>query len=101
TVGLEAPGDLELVEVVAGDLIERRVAGAVEIGAVVRPFAVARARLAGGRLREDARRRPQERDGAPRNESDEDGVDGRADGSSRHRNPPAEEGQLHVRVILP
>ena len=41
-VGLEAPGDFELVEVARVDLIERRVPGAAQIGRVVRPLAVLR-----------------------------------------------------------
>ena len=44
-VGLEAPGHLQLVEVVAVDLVERPVAAAGEIAAVGRPFAVSLARL--------------------------------------------------------
>ncbi len=44
-VGLEPPGDLELAEVRAVDLIQRGVAAAGEIGGVVRPLAVLRARL--------------------------------------------------------
>ena len=44
-VGLEPPRDLEVVEVVAVDLVERRVAGVAEIAAIGRPFAVARAGL--------------------------------------------------------
>ena len=46
-VGLEAPGDLERVEVRGGDLIERRVSRVAEIAAVGRPLAVLRAGLAG------------------------------------------------------
>src|SRR5207237_9704575 len=43
-VGLEPPRDLELIEVAGVDLIERRVAGAVDVGRVVRPVAVLRRR---------------------------------------------------------
>jgi hypothetical protein len=46
-IGLEAPRDLELVEVRRVDLIERRVFRAVYIRRVVRPVAVLRARDAG------------------------------------------------------
>jgi hypothetical protein len=45
TVGLETPRDLQLVEVGGVDLIERRVAGECQVGAVARPFAVAGRRL--------------------------------------------------------
>ena len=44
-VGLEAPGDFELVEVAGVDLIERRVLAASQIGRVHRPLAVLGARL--------------------------------------------------------
>ena len=59
-VGLEAPRHFELAEVGAVDLIERRVAAAVQIGAVVRPFAVPGARQArgGGLARECGGRKP-------------------------------------------
>src|SRR5207249_3758798 len=46
-VGLETPGDFELIEVAAVDLIERGVPGAANVGGVVRPFAVLRAGHAG------------------------------------------------------
>ena len=46
-VGLEPPRDLELAEVVGVDLIERRIPRVAEVGAVGRPLAVFRARLAG------------------------------------------------------
>ena len=46
-VGLEAPRDLELVEVGGVDLIERRVPGAAHVGRVVGPVAVLRARHPG------------------------------------------------------
>src|SRR5207247_6794672 len=39
-VGLEPPGDLEVLEIARGDLIERRGAGAGEIAAVSRPLGV-------------------------------------------------------------
>jgi len=39
-VGLEAPRDLQLPEVGRGDLIERRIPRALQIGVVVRPLAV-------------------------------------------------------------
>src|SRR4029077_10304151 len=57
-VGLEPPGDFELVEIRGVDLVERRIAGAMQIAAVGLPLTVWRAvRLAlpGGR-----HRRPQE-----------------------------------------
>ena len=41
-LGLEAPGDFQLAEVVGVDLIERRVARVAEVGAVGRPLAVLR-----------------------------------------------------------
>jgi hypothetical protein len=44
-VGLEAPCDLELIEVRGVDLIERRVARAFHVGGVVRPIAGPRRRL--------------------------------------------------------
>ena len=53
-VGLEPPGDFELVEVVRVDLIERRVARVAEIAAVGPPLAVRRAVL---RKRSDDERR--------------------------------------------
>ena len=53
-VGLEPPGDLELVEVRGVDLVERRVAPAPEVGGVVRPLAVVDAGFA--RLRRLPRR---------------------------------------------
>src|SRR6185436_14315715 len=46
-VGLEAPGDFELVEVGGVDLIERDVAGAADVGSVVGPVAVLGARHPG------------------------------------------------------
>ena len=45
-IGLESPGDFELVEVIGVDLIERRVARAPQIAAVGSPLAVGRTRLA-------------------------------------------------------
>ena len=54
-VGLEAPGDLQVVEVVAVDLIERPVAAAREVATICRPLAIARTDLtdqAGVRRRE-------------------------------------------------
>ena len=45
--GLESPRDLQLAEIVRGDLIERRIARVAEVGAVGRPLALLRARLAG------------------------------------------------------
>src|SRR5262249_49378063 len=39
-VGLEPPGDLELAEVLGVDLVERRVTGASQIGAVGMPLPV-------------------------------------------------------------
>ena len=39
-IGLEAPGDFELVEVGGVDLIERGILGALQIGRVVGPFAI-------------------------------------------------------------
>src|SRR5262249_34881147 len=39
-VGLEAPGDFELVKVGGVDLVERRILAALQIGRVIRPFAV-------------------------------------------------------------
>ena len=51
-VGLEAPGDFELVEVAAVDLIERGVARALDVGGVVRPLAVLGARESRGLSRE-------------------------------------------------
>src|SRR5689334_2177297 len=47
-IGLEAPRDFELVEVVLGDLIERRVPRVPKIAAVGGPFAILRAVLSGG-----------------------------------------------------
>ena len=47
-VGLEAPRHFHLVEVRRGDLIERHVLRAADVGGVVRPVAVLRAREAGG-----------------------------------------------------
>jgi len=40
-VGLEPPGDLQVVEVVRGDLVERRVAGVTQVAAVGGPLAAA------------------------------------------------------------
>src|SRR6185503_9663440 len=54
-LGLEPPRDLELVEIVRVDLVERGVPGVGEIAAVGRPLPVFRAGLAG-----DGQRRPHE-----------------------------------------
>ncbi len=51
-VGLEPPGDLELVEVRSVDLVERRVTGALHVGGVVGPVAVPGGGLARGLPRE-------------------------------------------------
>ncbi len=50
-LGLEPPGNLQLAEIVGTDLIQRRVPRVGEIGAIRRPLAVFRARLAGDRQR--------------------------------------------------
>ena len=42
---LPGPGDLQLADVVAIDLIERRILGALRVAAVVAPFAIRRAGL--------------------------------------------------------
>ena len=63
-VGLEPPRHFELVEVGAVDLVQRRVAGAFQVGGIMRPLAVLRRRQAG--LPRDPRREPDESQGQQR-----------------------------------
>ena len=51
-LGLEPPGDLEVVEVARVDLIERRVPGVAEVSAVGPPFALRRSALTDNRCGE-------------------------------------------------
>ena len=67
-VGLEAPRDLELVEVVFGDLVERRVPCAGQVAAVGRPLGALRLGLSAQGRRSSRRARP-----APRS-AQSDGV---------------------------
>ena len=57
-VGLEAPGDLQLAEILAVDLVQRRIAGVGRVGGIVAPFGI------GGRLRQGGQLRGGKHGGA-------------------------------------
>ena len=85
-VGLEPPGDLELVEIRAVDLVERRIPGALHVRGVVRPVAVSGRGLARGLAREPSRQPHQADDDQGQRRDD-------PNNSSGHRSTPSDFGQ--------